>query len=264
MRASTTSTTNSPASDIFWPNPPPTSGAITRKSASGMPIRSAMAVRIKCGICVEQVSVTRPDAASKAACAPRGSIGSAFWRRERASTATTLAAAARAASKPGVFTRPSTMTFAGASAWTRGAPSSRAARASTTGSVLDLDLDLIGDVLGRLRALRQHGGNRLSDVAHDAVGEDRLGDRHVVELVQHRPDRLDVPRSAAVTTVAPSGAAMRTMRPAATELRTKRTYCAAGRSPVKRPTPVTSAGSSSLRIDRPTQGVPAVVLVSFA
>ena len=60
--------------------------------------------------------------------------------------------------------------------------------------LLDLDLDLIGDVLGRLRALRQHSGNRLSDVAHDAVGEDRLGDRHVVELVQHRPDRLDVPQ----------------------------------------------------------------------
>ena len=61
-----------------------------------------------------------------------------------------------------------------------------------------------------------------------------------------------------------SGAVTRTMRPAATELRTKRTYCAAGRSPVKRQTPVTSAGSSSRRIERPTQVMLAVVLAPLA
>jgi hypothetical protein len=60
-------------------------------------------------------------------------------------------------------------------------------------------------------------------------------------------------RSAAVMTVAPSGAEIRLIRPAATELRTKRTQHAAGRSPVKRPLPATSAGSSSRRIERPTQ-----------
>ena len=49
-------------------------------------------------------------------------------------------------------------------------------------------------------------------------------------------------------TIAPFGASMLSMRPAATGLRTKRTQCAAGRSAVKRPWPVTSAGSSSRRI----------------
>ena len=64
LRASHTTTTYSAQSDIFWPKPPPTSGAITRRSLSGMPSTSAMAVRMRCGICVVQVSVTRPVAAS--------------------------------------------------------------------------------------------------------------------------------------------------------------------------------------------------------
>ena len=64
LRASQTSSTYSLASDIFWPKPPPTSGAITRRSASGMPSTSAMAVRVRCGICVVQVSVMRPVDAS--------------------------------------------------------------------------------------------------------------------------------------------------------------------------------------------------------
>src|ERR1700720_1773315 len=55
---------------------------------------------------------------------------------------------------------------------------------------------------------------------------------------------------------APSGAAMPTMRPDATGLRTKRTQRAALRSPVKRPRPATSAGSSSRRMARPTHFIP--------
>jgi hypothetical protein len=65
--ASHVTTTNSGASDIFWPKPPPTSGAITRRSDSRMPISSAMIVRIRCGIWVAQCSVTRALAASQAA-----------------------------------------------------------------------------------------------------------------------------------------------------------------------------------------------------
>ena len=79
------------------------------------------------------------------------------------------------------------------------------------------------------------------------------GDRHVVELVQHRPDRLhrgEIGRGEHHRAV---GRVMRTIRPAATELRTKRTQCAAGRSPVNRPCPVTRVGSSTRRIERPTQ-----------
>src|SRR5580693_4745617 len=55
---------------------------------------------------------------------------------------------------------------------------------------------------------------------------------------------------------APSGAVMPTMRPDATGLRTKRTQRAALRSPVKRPRPATSAGSSSRRMARPTHFSP--------
>src|ERR1700675_500907 len=55
---------------------------------------------------------------------------------------------------------------------------------------------------------------------------------------------------------APSGAVMPTMRPDATGLRTKRTQRAALRSPVNRPRPATSAGSSSRRMARPTHFIP--------
>src|SRR4029077_16019017 len=49
---------------------------------------------------------------------------------------------------------------------------------------------------------------------------------------------------------------MPTMRPEATGLRMKRTHWAELRSPVKRPRPVTSAGSSSRRMARPTHFIP--------
>src|SRR5580704_8347377 len=55
---------------------------------------------------------------------------------------------------------------------------------------------------------------------------------------------------------APSGAVMPTMRPEATGLRMKRTQRAALRSPVNRPRPATSAGSSSRRMARPTHFIP--------
>src|ERR1700686_3608251 len=55
---------------------------------------------------------------------------------------------------------------------------------------------------------------------------------------------------------APSGAVMPTMRPDATGLRIKRTQWGAWRSPVKRPRPATSAGSSSRRMARPTHFIP--------
>src|SRR5215472_3984052 len=63
-------------------------------------------------------------------------------------------------------------------------------------------------------------------------------------------------RSAAVITVAFFGLATFASFPAATGLRTKRTRWTAGRSPVKRPRPVINAGSSSLRMARPTQAMP--------
>ena len=105
---------------------------------------------------------------------------------------------------------------------------------------------------------RDDGGDRLADKAHHAVGQHRLADRQVVELVQHRRDRLHaVEIGGGDRPCAPCGAVdlgdLRRPRPA---LRTKRTQCAAGRSAVKRPCPVISAGSSSRRMARPTQVMP--------
>ena len=59
-----------------------------------------------------------------------------------------------------------------------------------------------------------------------------------------------------VMTVAPFGALTLVNFPAAMGLRTKRTQWTAGRSAVKRPWPVISAGSSSRRMARPTQIMP--------
>ena len=73
----------------------------------------------------------------------------------------------------------------------RRAVGERAARVGHGGERRDLDLDLIGDVLGLLLARCDHGGDQLADKAHHARGEDRLRHRHIVELVQHRLDRLD-------------------------------------------------------------------------
>ena len=55
---------------------------------------------------------------------------------------------------------------------------------------LDHEIDLLGDVFGVGCARSHDGGDRLADKAHDAVGQDRLADRPVVELVQHRQDFL--------------------------------------------------------------------------
>ncbi len=56
----------------------------------------------------------------------------------------------------------------------------------------DIERDLIDNVLGFFLARRDHGGDRLADETHHAVGQNRLRHRLVVELVQHRLDRLHV------------------------------------------------------------------------
>src|SRR3979409_979528 len=83
LRASQQTTTYSAGNAIFCPKPPPTSGAITRRSASGIPISWAMIGRTACGICVEQVSATLRLVVSQAAWAPRGSSGHAVRRWQR-------------------------------------------------------------------------------------------------------------------------------------------------------------------------------------
>ena len=54
----------------------------------------------------------------------------------------------------------------------------------------DVDLDLIAKILRLILARGKHRRDRFAGEANHAVGEDRLSDRDIVELVQHRPDRL--------------------------------------------------------------------------
>ena len=172
-------------------------------------------------------------------------MGVAFWRRERTSILTRRAAAAAKTSNCGDLTRPSTMTLPGAMAWTAGAPAASAALASTSGAVSEISTNKFGHVLRRLATVGYNRSDRFADEPHHVVGKDRLANRQIIEFVQHRRDRPQRRKVGGGTTSAPSGAKMRVMTPAATELRTKRTQCAAARSAVKRPCPVTSAGSSS-------------------
>ena len=73
----------------------------------------------------------------------------------------------------------------------RGAARERRIRADDCWAWFDFDLDAIGDVLGLFAAGRDHGGDRLADEPYDLARQHRLADRDVIELVQHRPDRLD-------------------------------------------------------------------------
>ena len=230
-------------SDIFWPKPPPTSGAMTRSSASGMPSRSAMPVRIRCGICVVQVSVTRPTSDRRRHGAARASSGVAFCRRERMSIATRAMRGRHARRRsPAVSHLRLDADVARRLVHARAARRrASAARASMTAGI-SADLTVTSSAISSASALgcrrpRRRSARRQS--APRSVGQHRLRDRHIAELVQRRDGSASPPaRSAAVKTVAPSGSAILSMRPAATGLRTNRTRCAAGRSAVKRPRPV--------------------------
>ncbi len=72
----------------------------------------------------------------------------------------------------------------------RRAGSKRVTRVDHRRGLVDRNFDLIGDVLGRCRVCGNHCGDRLADKAHLAVGQDRLADRLVIKLIQHRQDRL--------------------------------------------------------------------------
>ena len=103
------------------------------------------------------------------------------------------------------------------------------------------------------RRRRDHRRDRLADEAHDIRRQHRLADRHVVELVQHRLDRLHR-REVGSRDDRRAGRCGNPHDPAGGDRApTKRTQHAAGRSPVNRPWPVTRVGSSTRRIERPTQ-----------
>jgi len=67
----------------FEPKPPPTSGAITRSFASGMPVTPLRVTRAMCGTCVVDQSVNSPVAGIGVTNTARGSIAfgiKRFWR----------------------------------------------------------------------------------------------------------------------------------------------------------------------------------------
>ena len=66
----------------------------------------------------------------------------------------------------------------------------RVARIDDRRLIADDEFDLVNDVLGFLFGGSDDRRDRLADEAHLAVGEDRLAERLVLELVQHRQDRL--------------------------------------------------------------------------
>ena len=53
----------------------------------------------------------------------------------------------------------------------------------------NLDRHRFGDILGLSGRRRDDGGDRLAGEAHHVGRQDRLRDRLIIELVQHRPDR---------------------------------------------------------------------------
>ena len=72
----------------------------------------------------------------------------------------------------------------------RGAGSQCRLGADDRRHVFDVDLDEIGDVFGLFPARGDDRRERLADESDHILGQHRLADRHVVELVQHRLDRL--------------------------------------------------------------------------
>ena len=116
------------------PNPPPTSGEITRSLLSGIPsVNAESSSRIGWGFWLVVQTVISSEAASHCAAAARGSIAVGMRRWFTSSTSTTSSASANAFSQASWSPRAQWYeTLSSISAWTRGAPSSMAPRASTT------------------------------------------------------------------------------------------------------------------------------------
>src|SRR6185312_4554599 len=74
--------------------------------------------------------------------------------------------------------------------YVRRAARERVARVDDARAFVDVERDGVGDVFGFFLARGNGGCNRLTGKAHDALGEDGLAYRLVIELVQHRRDLL--------------------------------------------------------------------------
>ena len=120
---------------IFWPNPPPTLGAMTRILSSSMSNSEASPPRTEIVAWVESQTVSSPDTPSQRAAMARHSIGAAVERSSRTRTVVVCSAAAKAASASPLSWTKCAATLFGMSSWTGGAPSAIAfSRSSSTGS----------------------------------------------------------------------------------------------------------------------------------
>ena len=153
---------------ILLPNPPPTSGAMTRSLSSGTPMTIEPMKRTMCGFCVVFHSVSSPEAAIHCATAERGSIAVGMRRccTMRSFTTTTPGAENAAATSP-----PATVQwkawFPGALACSSGAPAASALLGvDHRRQRLVVDVDEVQGVVGLVGGLRDHDRDDVAHVAH--------------------------------------------------------------------------------------------------
>ena len=149
-RASHGMSTSSRYGPPLTPNPPPTSGAMTRTRAGIRPSSRATSSRIRWGTCVEDQIVSASSA--QRAATPRGSRGTPASRAWRTSTATVRWAAANArsvsavriayvkqrlSSRPTIGGAPGASAVSGSAAPGSGAHSARTSAAASCASTAD-------------------------------------------------------------------------------------------------------------------------------
>ena len=159
---------------ILLPNPPPTSGAITRRRSSGTPVTSDMMKRTMCGFCVVFHSVSSPVAGANCATAPRVSIAVGISRCWMMRSRTTTSADSKAASMSPPATVQWNAMLPGRSACSCGAPGRGGfLRIDDRRQRLVLDVDQLERVVRLIRRLGDDDGDRVADVPHDVLGERR-------------------------------------------------------------------------------------------
>ena len=129
LRAIRRASTSSAVTCSFDPKPPPTSGAMTRRFCSGMPVTRASITRSTCGIWVADHRVNSPPTHEQTT--ERGSIAAGIsrcWRKYRSST---TGASRKAASMSPLANGHSKLLLP--ASWTLGESSRRAVLMSSTG-----------------------------------------------------------------------------------------------------------------------------------
>ena len=129
LRVISTASTSSAVTCSFEPNPPPTSGAITRMFCSPMPVTRASMTRSTCGIWVADQIVNSPP--THVATTARGSIADGISRCCRNVRSITTGASRNAASMSPLPNAHSKLLLP--ASCTLGEPSSSAVLMSSTG-----------------------------------------------------------------------------------------------------------------------------------